>query len=657
MKIKSFFNQCQEKEVFKMLSIYIVSAWIILQVLSITWQPLGLPEKSVTILIVILLLCFPLYIFFLWKFKILPVLKSEIDTELNEEKITNKAAFKKTYFSFLAGITSLCAIAVFLIINKNFTQENNEPLPEIVSSNKIAVLKFGNNTGDSQYDIVSKMASDWIIHGITENRVAQVITQDLIDEYKTSLKGKSTAQDESVLIKKYLKPSKIISGNFYLQNGKMLFKAMITDGITNKTLISFKPSECSKNNPIQCIEDLNESVIGYFITEDKKGLMLQKTPPKYDAYKYLLEAKYSNNNQEYINLLNNAIAADSDYFEPKVLRVGHYYNIKEFKKSDSLLKLIKPDSYTNKRQLNLLNMYEALLKGDNRTVYKTIIEEYKIAPFDLKTNRTAMVVALQYVNRPEDVSEMFKAINMDSMNLKNCSDCVQRIYVNAFSDIELGKNTIAIQSIEKAQKEDQAKLLNKPLVIAYVRANKTEALNAFLRKIKITSTPAETQELYLQAGKEYLLKDEKTKAHEYFDKIINAPKETLDSKMLANALFYKEAFTETKTVLKELHKINPKDIDILTKLAICNFKQANQNEANKNISAIKNLRANYQFGEVDYALAQYYASIDKTPELYNYLLKAAANGHSYHWKYFKNDPQFKKYNKTKEFEEVMNFWK
>ncbi len=30
---------------------------------------------------------------------------------------------------------------------------------KIIQSDKIAVLKFGNNTGDPQYDIVSKMAS------------------------------------------------------------------------------------------------------------------------------------------------------------------------------------------------------------------------------------------------------------------------------------------------------------------------------------------------------------------------------------------------------------------------------------------------------------------------------------------------------------------
>ena len=655
MKLKSFFKQCHEKEVFKMLSIYIVSAWVILQVLSITWQPLGLPQKSVAFLIIVLLLCFPLYIFFLWKFRVAPLHKAEV--ELDEKEGKKRAAFQKMYFSSLGIITSLCVIAVFLIVNRNFSQSDSNLLPKVIKSDKIAVLKFGNNTGDPKYDIVSKMASDWITHGITENDVAQVITQDQIDEYRSILKGKNIEEDENTIVKEYLKPSKIISGNFYLKNGNLLFQGMLTDGKTNKTNISFKPTECAAENPLNCIEDLNESITGYFITEDQKKLMLQETPPKYDAYKYLLEAKYSNDNEEYINLLNKSIAADSTYFEPKVLRVAHYYNLSQYKTADSLLKLIKPDSYRNKRQLNLLNMYEALLKGENRTVYRTILKEYEIAPFDLQTNKTAMVIALQYVNRPQDVDAIYKTVAMDSMNLQNCADCTIRIYVKAYADIELGKYSSAIQLMENAQKEVEAKLLNRPLAIAYIRAGKGEELDQFLRKINIIASPAEAQELYLKAGKEYLLKDEKEKANAYFNKIINAERETVAPKMLADAFFYKEAYEKAEPIFKEVYAEEPTNSDVLVKLAISNQKIGKVADAEKNLNTLENLRADYQFGEIDYALGQYYAAANNETELYKHLLKAAANGHLYHWKFFKNDPQFKDYNKTKAFEEVMDFWK
>jgi TolB-like protein len=655
MKLSSFFKQCHEKEVFKMLSIYVVSAWVILQVLSITWQPLGLPQKSVTFLIVVLLICFPLYIFLLWKFKVAPLHKTE--TEPDEKEIKKKANFQKMYFSALGIIASICVIAVFFIVNKNFFQRNEALLPKIIQSDKIAVLKFGNNTGEPQYDIVSKMASDWIIHGITENNVAQVITQDLVDEYKAILKGKNVEEDETAIVKEYLKPSKIISGNFYLKKGKLIFQGMLIDGKTNKTIISFKPTECAAENPLKCIEDLNESITGYFITADKKNLTIQESPPKYEAYKYLIEAKNSNDDQEYITLLNKAIEADSMYFEPKVMRVQHYFNQREFKKADSLLKLIKPDSYTNKRQLNLLNMHEALLKGNNRAVYNTYLKEYEIAPSDLGSNKTMMIFALQFVNRPEDVEAIYKTVVMDSMNLQNCRDCIFRIYVKAYADIELKNYNSAIKIIETAQKENEIKYLNRPLLIAYIRSGKEEVLEQFLRKINITATPAEAQELYLQAGKEYLLKGNKPKADEYFNKIISSDVDTVAPEMLADALFYKENYAKAEKVLSKIHAIEPKNSSVLSKLAISNFKLGNNSEAEKNIQSLENLRANFQFGEIDYALAQYYAATNNKTELYKDLLKSVASGHMFHWKYYKNDPQFIDYINSKEFEEVMNFWK
>jgi Flp pilus assembly protein TadD/TolB-like protein len=653
MKLSVFFKQCSEKGVFKMLSIYVVSAWVILQVLSITWQPLGLPQKSVTFLIIVLLIGFPVYVFLIWKLRVSPLEKN--DTPLDENGEKNTIGFKKVYFAGLGVIGTICFIVVFFIVSKNFSQ--SKKLPAISTIDKIAVIKFGNNTGDSKYDIVSKMASDWIIHGITENQVAQVITQDLIDEYQTILKGKNIEETEIAIVNEYLKPGKIITGNFYLKNEKLLFQAMLIDRKTNKTIISFKPTECASENPLKCIDDLNESIIGYFITKDKKNLMLQEDPPKYEAYKNVLEAKYSNDNEEYLQLLNSAIAIDSSYFEPKVLRVGHYYNQGEYQKADSLRKLIKPDSYTNKRQLNLLNMYEALINGDNRTIYKTILKEYEIAPMDLKTNRTAMVVALQYVNRPNEVDRIYNALNMDSIGLQNCSDCIRRIYIKASADIELGDFDGAIQNIEKAQKEAEAKLLNKPLVIAYVRAGKLESLDQFLQKISLTAAPIETQTLYLQAGKEFLLKKNNAIANNYFNKIVNWNAENRDNELLADALFYAEAFTAAVKVLREIINENPENIDALSKLAICNYKLGNQEAAAKLIEDLENLRAYYQYGTIDYALAQYDAATGNEQNLYKHLLKSAASGNFYYSETFKNDPQFLNYMNSKKFEEALNFWK
>ena len=106
MKIKDFLKECNDRAVFKLLSIYIVSGWVVLQVLVAIWSPLGIPEISVTYLIIVLLLGFPVYIYYLWKAKSHLILTDPDDMEEEESVlILNRKRFKTMYFRSLGLIT------------------------------------------------------------------------------------------------------------------------------------------------------------------------------------------------------------------------------------------------------------------------------------------------------------------------------------------------------------------------------------------------------------------------------------------------------------------------------------------------------------------------------------------------------------------------
>ncbi|NEW78964.1 MAG: hypothetical protein GZ086_05955 [Gelidibacter sp.] len=652
MNLRSFFKQCHDKEVFKMLSIYVVSAWVLLQVSALIWKPLGLPEKTVTYLIILLLISFPFYILYIWKAIVIPLENEIIDLDDIEKK--KKAAFKKGYFSSLGVISVINLVAVFLIINNNFAK--TIALPKVKQSDKIAVLKFGNNTGDAAYDIISKMTADWIMHGITENKAGQVISNEVVDEYASALKIKNTKGDVNSLVKEYLMPSKIISGNFYLKNNKLLFQCTVKDGNKDETLIAFETSECGTNDALKCIDELKEQILGFLMTEGQKKEMLQEKPPKYDAYKYVLEAKITDENEKHIDLLNKAIQADPDYFEPKVLRVAYYYNYGNYQKADSLLNAIEPDSKKNKRQLNLLNSYQALLAGNNKKVYSTIFQEYAMAPFDLKSNKSAMVVALQFVNRPETVEPIFNAIKMDSMDIQNCPDCISRVYVKALADIELKKYDDVIQLLEPIIETVENPFLKKPLIASYVRAKIDTKIDALLNKFQLLNKLETYQDLCLFTAKEYLLMGNAAKATEYFNKIINSPKNTSEKTMIAEAFYFKNDYVEAEKIFKELHTKNLENIDFLSKLAICKLKMNNEKQAEKYLKNLDALRDRYQFGSIDYAFAQFYAVSDNKTEMEKYLTKTVAKGFLFTSQTFQNDPHFIKYKDSPSFKNILNYW-
>ncbi|MBT8317824.1 MAG: tetratricopeptide repeat protein [Lutibacter sp.] len=665
MNIKNFLKECNDKEVFKKLSIYIVSSWVLIQVLAVTWEPLGLSKKSVTYLLIILLIGFPINIFLVWRYHLvgLDYKNKKLNEEGNLVKVELKnSPFHKMYFYILGIISVLSFLSALLIIQNNFSTPKISDKEESINNlnDKIAVLRFGNNTGDEKYDIIGKMTSDWIIHGISENNVGQVISPEIIDNYLLQINNASDSSapiDNKSVINEYFNAGKLISGNFYLENEKLLFQGTITNSAEDTQLISFKLIECDSKSPLECIEKLNQLILGFLITEENKKANLQPgSPPKFEAYKYLYEAKATIDDPiKYVELLDKSIEADSNYFEPKVERVAHYFNTGDFKKSDSLLKTINPTSFANLRQQNLLNMYEALLRGQNDKVYYYSKKEYDITPFDLSTNSGNMTIALQFVNKPEDVIAIFNEISTKGMEIENCAFCKDRIYIKALSEIELGNYDDAIDLLTEINKTVDENQLKKPLFSALIRSGENKEVEDLISKLEYKEF-SEIQELYLYIGNEYLLLKSIDLAEVYFNKLIQSASIKQNDENLALAYFYNQNFKKAKNHFERVLKKDPLNAELLSKLASSQFKNNQHQESEETLKKIRLQQSDYQFGTIDYALAQYYATIREDNKVFEHLTQAVAHGYLFTPNSYMNDPIFVDYFNDDRFKNVLNFW-
>lgn len=654
MTFRSFVKECSEKEVLKMLSIYIVSSWVLLQVLAVTWDPLGLPKISNTYLILILLLGFPFYLYYIWHRKLAEAEKLK-KVRISKKGKPKKSGFYKMYFSYMGVISGLCLVAAAFIIQNNFG--SNIKLPTAITTDKIAILKFGNNTGDEVNNIIGKMTSDWIMHGITQYQLGQVVSPEIINDYLGILNATEEETDEKRVVTQYFKPAKVIVGNYYLNKDELLFQCSIMDGSYDKTYISFEPISCDKSDPLVCIEDLKQKILGYLITEVNPSLNLEETPPKFEAYQYFIDAEATfGDNERYIELLNKAIEADPDYFEPKVMRVAYYYNIGEYTKADSLKNAIVPNSRSSDRQANLLQTYNALLEGNNRAIYKHTLYEYQFAPFHLLTNAGAMVVTLQYVNKPKEVDSIFKAVSMEGMNLESCTQCKYRIYTQALANTELKKYNEAIAILKPLTDVVDDLYLQRALMSAYVRSGKTEELDNLLERLKLSNSNAYMTNALSYVGNEFLLLKNTEKARQYFDQVVVLSTSEEDRERVAGVKYYLNEYKEAEAIYADLHRANPDDITIMSRLAVCYTKNSKAGEAKKLLTKINSGRSDYQFGSVDYALAQYYARIDNKALMYKHLMKSIADGNTYTPMTFHNDPHFLNYLEDAGFKEILTFW-
>ena len=80
-----FFTELKRRNVFKVASVYLVTCWIILQIVAVISPALHLPILFSTITTVILAISFPFVCIFAWAFELTPDgLKRTGEVEVNE---------------------------------------------------------------------------------------------------------------------------------------------------------------------------------------------------------------------------------------------------------------------------------------------------------------------------------------------------------------------------------------------------------------------------------------------------------------------------------------------------------------------------------------------------------------------------------------------
>lgn len=72
MRFQEFFNELRRRNVIRVAGVYAITAWLLIQIIATVFPILQLPEWSVTLLTVIILIGFPLCIIFAWAFEITP---------------------------------------------------------------------------------------------------------------------------------------------------------------------------------------------------------------------------------------------------------------------------------------------------------------------------------------------------------------------------------------------------------------------------------------------------------------------------------------------------------------------------------------------------------------------------------------------------------
>ncbi|HWS26965.1 MAG TPA: tetratricopeptide repeat protein [Xanthomonadales bacterium] len=224
--IQTFIGEIRRRRVLNALAIYAVTAWVVLQIAEVTFEPLGIPARAMRLLIIAALTGFPIVFLLTWLIEIGPKgLMFDLPLWPNEGAGATRTG--RADLLLFSAVTLLMAFGIYSAVGMLDRDPEPEPEPAVaasaVSENSIAVLAFDNFDGQSQTDYFASGLAEEILNllaGIPEMNVAARTSS-------FQFRGKQVDVRE---VAKTLAVSHVLEGSVRAEGGRIRVTAQLIDG-------------------------------------------------------------------------------------------------------------------------------------------------------------------------------------------------------------------------------------------------------------------------------------------------------------------------------------------------------------------------------------------------------------------------------------------
>jgi TolB-like protein/AraC-like DNA-binding protein/Tfp pilus assembly protein PilF len=180
--LSGFYKELKRRKVTSVITVYAAAAFVILELLSIVVEPLRLPEWTLSMVIVLLVIGFVLAVVLSWIYDVSPDggwEKTRPANPSDEQKGKGETRSWK-----IASFLSFVVIAVLIVLNLTGRQNRQQVSSELEKS--IAVLPFKNESSDSSnlYFVNGLMEST--LNNLQKIKDLRVISRSSVEKYRTS---------------------------------------------------------------------------------------------------------------------------------------------------------------------------------------------------------------------------------------------------------------------------------------------------------------------------------------------------------------------------------------------------------------------------------------------------------------------------------------
>lgn len=530
-KLSQFWQELKRRKVIKVIAMYTATAFIIMEAAEIMLPRFGLPDWTVTFIIILLIIGLPIAIILSWIFDVTPegIKKTEPLKVAKQEEIPAKPVRRKFRVSDLI-IAVLIVLVVILICPKIFKKDKLATIRDEDGRISIAVMPFQNMTGDTLWDIWQDGIQNELITNLSNSKelsVRQYQTMyDILQGSEQTYSGSITSTIGSDISRK-LEANTFILGSIKESGDIVRINAQLINSETEEIYKTYQIDGKTEDDVFMITDSLSKLVRNYLEIKvlEQDAMFHEKTHSEThsaEAYRYYIQGQkmlISSNNDEAIELYLKALKRDSCFVSASVRLIVAYMNYGQ----PELARLIQKRTA---RYIDQATLYEQLLyyyfKADlDKDIQgcieysKRLTEEYPytIAPY--------YILGLNYnlIHQYEKANDEFQKF----FELMRQMDSEARKWIYGYTQAGLCYHELGQHAKEQEVYElglsvlpDHPKIIFRQAICALSKGNITEANKLIGKHSSIREKQGESISALTSAGMIYEDADHLDKAENSF---------------------------------------------------------------------------------------------------------------------------------------------
>jgi tetratricopeptide (TPR) repeat protein/TolB-like protein len=243
-KLSQFWKELKRRRVVKTFAMYGATAFILMEAADIMLPRLGLPDWTVTFIIVLLIAGFPISLVLSWIFDITPegFKKTESTEELQESESSSSPGRKSNTLGNVIIVVLVIAVGV-LLYPKLFPSDRYKELRDEEGRISIAVLPFENQTGDTTLNWFGKGISSLMTNGLGSSHELAVYDDQSLFEMMEGMDLVNTAgisRTQAREIAGKARAESYISGSYQGRDGKYWILANLVNTESGDIILTRK---------------------------------------------------------------------------------------------------------------------------------------------------------------------------------------------------------------------------------------------------------------------------------------------------------------------------------------------------------------------------------------------------------------------------------